>query len=87
MFKNTVLTFAAFLFVFLVANYLLGEAAVYYEMWATDTTLRADLSEDYGLGMLGLFVVLPLSVIVAFVSGWLTWRKLTRQRSKGDRNA
>ena len=87
MFKNTVLTFATFLFVLLAANYLLGEAVVYYEMWSTGTTVRADLSEDYGLGMLGLLVVFPTSVVVALVSGWLTWRILTRRRSESDGNA
>ena len=87
MFKNTALTLATFLFILLAANYLLGEVAVYYEMWTTGTTVRAELSEDYGLGMLGLLVIFPVSVFVALVSGWLTWRRLTRCESEGDGNA
>ena len=85
--KNIAVTISVFLITLLIANYVLGEAAVCYEMWATGTTTRAELSEDYGLGMLGLLVVLPASVLVAIASGWLTWSKLSRRRNEGDGNA
>jgi hypothetical protein len=76
--KKISLSSVAFALAFLVAYYLLGESAVYYEMWATGAATRVELADDFGLGILDFFIVLPASALIAFVTAWLTWRKVTR---------
>lgn len=63
-------------------HWILGEAAVRFEMWATETTSRADLANDFGLGLLEFFIVVPASFIGAVAAGWWVWRKLSvRERT------
>lgn len=67
-----------------IAYWVLGEAVVYYEMWATEAGSRAELVNDFGLGILGFFVVLPGTLVCAVFVAWTTLRRL---RKKGDSNA
>ena len=62
---------------------LLGEAAVYYEMWSTDTSARAGLEDDFGLGLLWAFVVLPMTALCSFAAAMLVWVKSRRWGSDG----
>lgn len=61
--------------------WVLSEAAVSYEMMETGAKTRAELEDDFGLGLLGLFVVLPGTVIGAIAVGLVTWF-LSRQARK-----
>ena len=64
--------------------WLLGKAAVYYEMYATNASTRAELADDYGLGLIGLFVVLPLSLLLALGSSVIMWFRLRRNARGQD---
>lgn len=57
-----------------IANFMLGELAVIYEMQATGATDRAELSDDMGLGMLGLLIVLPCAFSIGGLATWLSLR-------------
>jgi hypothetical protein len=56
-------------------------------MWSTGATSRADLANDFGLGLLGLFVVLPGSFIGAVIAAWWVWRKLSVREPTNERVA
>ncbi|WP_419570674.1 hypothetical protein [Rheinheimera sp.] len=60
---------------FMLYDYLLTEAAVLYQLWATGTSQRAELADDLGFGLLGFLVVLPLSALLALVTSLLVWLK------------
>lgn len=65
-----------------IADFVLGEFAVIYEMQATGATDRAELSDDMGLGMLGLLIVLPCACSIGGLATWLFLRlskRLTRK--------
>ncbi len=72
-----------FLLAFLLFNYVLSEVAVYYEMATTGAKVRAELGDDFGLGILLMFVVVPVSFVAAFCVGlgcWFVgWRQLRRK--------
>jgi hypothetical protein len=74
--KRTAIVVMTFGVVLAVFNWALGEGVVHYEMWSTGTPLRADLANDFGLGVLFFLVVLPGSLIAASAAAWLVWRKL-----------
>ncbi|MGZ8137571.1 MAG: hypothetical protein ACXWTQ_09610 [Methylococcaceae bacterium] len=63
-----------------------GEAAVYYEMWATNTLTREALADDLGLGMVEILVVSPLSVLGAAVAVIIVWCKMPK-RVEGEADA
>ena len=58
-------------------HWVLGESAVRFEMLSTGAASRGELANDFGLGLLGLFIVVPGSLIGAAVAGWGVWRKLS----------
>jgi len=62
---------------------VLSEILVYFEMWTTGAASRAELSEDYGLGLLLMFIGVPSSFVGALLIAWLTWRKISL---RNDRN-
>ncbi|MBS8233307.1 hypothetical protein DYI41_20575 [Marinobacter salarius] len=74
--KRCLISLCVFVLVVITAYQLLGEAAVHYEMYSTGAATRAELADDFGLGILGLFVVLPGSFLAGVICSWLTWRKL-----------
>jgi hypothetical protein len=57
-----------------VFSWIFGEAAVRYEMWSTGAIGRRELADDFGLGLLGMIVVQPLSVIGAAALAIPVWR-------------
>ncbi len=59
------------------AEWVFGELAVYYEMSVTDTPTRQELEGDFGLGILGLFVVVPAAIIAGLITSFVVWRKLS----------
>jgi hypothetical protein len=73
-----------FLLAFLLFNYVFGEVAVYYEMATTGAKVRAELADDFGLGILLMFVVVPVSFVAAFcvaLGFWLVaWRRMRSRR-------
>ncbi len=58
--------------------WILGEVAVCYEMWATGASSRMELVNDFGLGLIGLFVVVPASALGALIVAIVAWRKLSK---------
>ena len=83
---RAVLSLLAFLVAAPAFYWLLGEAAVHYEMWSTNTSVRADLEDDFGLGLLGAFVVLPMTALCSFAAAMLVWVK-SRRWGSDDRAA
>ena len=61
--------------------WILGELAVYYEMWATGASSRMELVNDFGIGLIGLFVVVPASTLGALIAAIVVWRKLSEPTS------
>ena len=82
-----IITLAALVGSFKLLYYIFGEIAVYYEMWSTGTPNRTELSNDFGLGLLGIFVVLPASMIFSIVIGALVWRWLSTSNHEHEGNA
>lgn len=86
-FKRVILTLIMAVLSLPALYWLLSEAAVLYEMASTGAKTRAELGDDFGLGFLGLFLVLPGTVIGAVVVGLLTWFLSRRMETKKDKNA
>jgi hypothetical protein len=83
--KKITLSFAVLVIATAIAYQLLSEAAVYYEMHSTGATSRAELADDFGLGLLGLFFVVPGSILIGIVSSWFTWMSFkTKKGSKSE---
>ena len=55
--------------------WLFSELAVLYEMSLVPGSSRADLGDDFGLGILLVFVVTPLSLVASVVLGILVFRR------------
>ena len=87
MIKRIALTCTVVIGTLVVANFVLGEVAVFFEMLATGADTRAELSEDYGLGLLGVLVVFPVSGVLALACGWITWRILNKGAGGPNENA
>jgi hypothetical protein len=68
-------------------HWILGEVAVRFEMWSTGTTSRADLANDFGLGLLWLVIVVPGSFVGAVVASWWVWHKLSVREPTNERVA
>ena len=79
--KRVVFSVGVLVIATILAYQLLGEIAVYYEMHSTGATSRAELADDFGLGLLGLFFVMPGSALIGFICSWFTWS--TSKRTKG----
>lgn len=60
---------------FLLYNYLLTEAAVWFQLWSTGASHRSELADDLGFGLLGFLVVLPLSILLSLATSLLVWLK------------
>ena len=39
-------------------------------------TERTELAESYGVGLLVVLVVMPVSFLLACTGGWITWLKM-----------
>lgn len=72
------LSTVVFLVVLVTALYGLGELVVYFEMWSTGVKERVELANDFGLGILFVIVVIPVSFVLASISGWIAWRRFSR---------
>ena len=70
-----------------VLFWILGEGAVLYEMTATGAANRAELEDDFGLGFIFLFLVLPGTLIGAVVVGLVTWFISRRMDKEDNENA
>ena len=80
--KRISVTVIVFFATLVAANYIIGELAVLYEMWATGAKTRADLADDFGLGIIGMLIVFPSSVVIAVICSWFVWRKTRRRVEK-----
>ena len=65
------------LLAFLVGVTTLSQAVVYFEMSSMRAASRAELADDLGLGLLGIFIVVPESAIGGAVLGWIASRRLS----------
>jgi len=50
---------------------------VMFEMANTGATSRAELADDFGLGILGIMVVLPATIIGAVITASVVWWKMS----------
>ncbi len=82
MMKRAAITTLAFLIALPSIYWLLGEAAVIFEMASTGAKSRAELADDFGLGIIGLFIVAPATVIGAVITASFFWWKM-RPRRRG----
>ena len=64
----------------ILLRWFFGEVLVHYEMWSTKALSRAELSEAYGMGMIGLLVVDPVSILGALMAAAATWAMLSRPK-------
>ncbi len=55
--------------------WLLSELAMLYEMSLLPGSSRADLGDDFGLGILLFFVVTPLSLLASVILGIVVLRR------------
>ena len=55
--------------------WLLSELAMLYEMSLVPGSSRADLGDDFGLGILLFFVVTPLSLLASVILGIVVLRR------------
>ncbi len=55
-----------------------SELAVHYEIWATGASSRAQLADDFGLGLLIVGVAWPAAALGSVVVGVLAWRAFFR---------
>lgn len=78
LFQKLVLSTVVFFVVLVTALYGFGELVVYFEMWSTGVKERVELAEDFGLGVLFVIVVMPVSFVLASMSGWIAWRRFSR---------
>ena len=65
---------------FFALEWAFSELIVRYEMWATGATSRAQLTDDFGLGLLLVGVALPAAAIGSVVVSALAWRSFFRFR-------
>ena len=77
--KRLACSVIAFILATVIAEQLLGDVAVYFEMWSVGASSRAELVDDFGLGLLWLLIVLPGSIIVGAISSWVTWIVLKKR--------
>jgi len=84
--KSIACSVIAFVLGTVIAEQLLGEVAVYYEMWSIGASGRAELADDFGLGLLWLLFVLPGSVIVGAIGSWVTWIVLSKESGSDNEN-
>lgn len=76
--KKSIVTALVFVTAAILLRVVLTELLVRYEMWSTGAVVRAELSEDYGMGMMGLLVVDPGAILGALVAAAMSWVTLSR---------
>lgn len=84
--KRLVISIVVLFMTTAIAYQLLGETAVYYEMHSTGATSRADLADDFGLGLLGILFVVPGSVLIGIAGSWFTWKSFKTTKSADEKN-
>ncbi|MET4163933.1 hypothetical protein ABIE61_003799, partial [Marinobacterium sp. MBR-111] len=84
--KRVACSVIAFILATVIAEQLLGDVAVYFEMWSVGASSRAELADDFGLGLLWLLIVLPGSIIVGAISSWVTWIVLKKESGSDSEN-
>jgi hypothetical protein len=70
--KRTVASACAVLVATVLGRWLLTEALVAYEVWSTSVSARVDLSEDFGMGMVGLLIIDPVALAGGLIAGAAT---------------
>lgn len=60
----------------------LAEAVLYYEMYATGATSRAELADDFGLGLLTLMVVPPATFVLTVIIAIVAWQIIKKCSSR-----
>lgn len=73
---------AALVLSFICFEHLISTWYIELHMEKVGAPNREALSDDYGLGLVGLLVIVPVSFILSVVTAKLTWSWLGR-RAKG----
>ena len=66
-------------------HWVLAEAALLFQMWYTGAMARSELEDDFGFGMLGLFVVTPAAFVGSIVVAVVIWFRLGRVNGTDSR--
>ena len=74
------LSIAALPLSFIALGWAFSEVAVHYEIWATGASSRAQLADDFGLGLLIVGVAWPAAALGSVVVTALAWRGFFRYR-------
>lgn len=77
MIKRVAITTLVFLIALPSFEWLFSEAAVMFEIANTGATSRAELADDFGLGIIGIMVVLPATIIGAVITASVVWWKMS----------
>ncbi len=64
----------------LITWWLLSEGVVLYEMHATGAISRTELADDFGLGILLVFIVPAGTLLFAIIVAVLVWRLLGKRK-------
>ncbi|MDP5215555.1 hypothetical protein ORJ66_21150, partial [Pseudoalteromonas tunicata] len=73
------ISLAVLVFSFICFEHLISEWYIELHMEKVGAPNREALSEDYGLGLVGLLVIVPFSFILSVITAKLTWSWLGRR--------
>lgn len=76
--RTAVATAISLVLATILLRWVFAELLARYEMWSTGALSRAELSEDYGMGMMGLLVVEPAAIAGGLAVAAITWFLLSR---------
>ena len=76
------ISLAVLVFSFICFEHLIGEWYIALHMEKVGAPNRAALSDDYGLGLVGLLIIVPCSFILSVITAKLTWSWLGRRDKK-----
>lgn len=79
--KRVLITLLAVLVSIPTVSWLLSEIVVYYEWFSTGASSRAELGDDFGLGILLFLIVPPGTFIGVVFIGLAVWRRTGKSLS------
>ncbi|HCU67345.1 MAG TPA: hypothetical protein DF774_16470 [Rheinheimera sp.] len=79
MILRTFISLAVMVFSFICFEHLISEWYIALHMEKVGAPDREALSEDYGLGLVGLLIIVPCSFILSVMTAKLTWSWLGRR--------
>lgn len=82
MILRAVISLAVLVICFICFEHLMGEWYIERHIEKVGVTNREELSEDFGLGLFGLLVIVPFSFVLSVIAAKLTWSWLGRSVKK-----